>query len=423
ATSTTVVFEKAVASMNLVTDVTSVSADGASKATLSATVVDAAGLPLANRTVNFTTTSGASLSATSAVTNAVGIASITLTDVTAELANVVASINGFTQTQTITFIPAVNTLTVTVQPAGSAVAADGASVGTIIVTAKDIAGLPIAGQLVTFADSYATSSQLSASSAMTGANGTAQITVSDPVAEQVKITATAGGKTGSGILNFVAPQVSLVASAATPFLADGNNNPVSITVTDQAGVVQANQVFTVSSSSATMIASPISITTNASGVATVQVRDSTAELATLTFTSSVGGAGFGVPIQFVASTANSISLTRSAASAAPDGVASVTITALVRDSYGTAIANAVVDFYTTAGAAILSGSRVFTDGTGHASVSVSNTTPETTTVNARLSLNGGVATSTTVVFEKAVASMNLVTDVTSVSADGASKAT
>ncbi|PJA35199.1 MAG: hypothetical protein CO186_07145, partial [Zetaproteobacteria bacterium CG_4_9_14_3_um_filter_49_83] len=202
------------------------------------------------------------------MTNASGVATVTLSDTTAEVVSVVAKIGVLTKSQAITFTPVVNRLNVSVQPTNGAVAADGVSTGTIIVNVKDVNNAPITGQLITFADGTTggSAAQLSAASAITDASGTASITVKDPVAEAVSINATADTYTATGTINFALTTLSLVASAQTPFLADGNSNSVRITVKDQNGNLVPNQTFSVSSSSSTMIPSPISITTNASGV-------------------------------------------------------------------------------------------------------------------------------------------------------------
>ncbi|MDQ6974278.1 MAG: Ig-like domain-containing protein, partial [Mariprofundaceae bacterium] len=240
----TVTFEQPVSTMTLSKSASSLSASTGS-ATLRATVLDVNGAPLSGRTVSFTTTGGAVLSGAAATTSATGVATVTLTDAYAETVNVVASIGGINQTQSIVFTPVVQTLSVTISPSNGVVAADGTSVATVLVNAKDANGVPIVGQLLSFADPYGSSALFSVATATTGASGTAQMTVKDPYAEKVWVSVTAGAKSNAASINFTQTNVSLAGSVATPFVADGNNNPVTITVTDQLGNPVANQVFTV----------------------------------------------------------------------------------------------------------------------------------------------------------------------------------
>ncbi|PIV30980.1 MAG: hypothetical protein COS35_03675, partial [Zetaproteobacteria bacterium CG02_land_8_20_14_3_00_50_9] len=178
-----------------------------------------------------------------------------------------------------------------------------------------------------------------------------------------------------------------------------------------------NQTFSVSSSSSTMIPSPISITTNASGVTDVYVQDGLPETATLTFTDATGTLSFGIPIQFVSASAKSIALTATPTSVAPDGVSFATVSALVRDANGVAVSNAVVDFYTLAGTAVISSSRVLTDISGNAIVTVRDTYAEIIDVYAELRLNGVNSVSTSITFEQTVASMSLIATPTVARAD------
>jgi len=420
----TLTFEQPVKTLSLVSDVSSLSVTTGT-ATLKATVLDANGGVLPGRVVHFTSTGTGTFNVSNKTTDPYGVATVTLTDGTAETVNVVATIGALSSTQSISFTPIVKTLNVTLQPSNAAIAADGTSVGTILVNVKDTPGVPIAGQVVRFSDPYGSSAQLSAASIITGASGTGQVTIKDPYAESVTIKVTAGGVTKPVVLNFLQTQLSLAISASTPFLADGNAKSVTITAKDANGAALANRVFSVSSTGS-MQPSASSVTTNASGNATVAltVRDTVSETASLIFTDATGKISFSQSIQFVAATATQLSLTSTASSVVPDGVATATLNAVVRDSYGVAVSNALIDFYTQAGFSVLSQSRVLTDAQGHAAITVSDVIAETVDIYAALSSNGVAAQSTRVVFEKAInPNWSLSSDVTSLSSDGTSKAT
>ncbi len=77
---------------------TSVAADGVSTSTITATVTDASANPVAGVTVNFAKTGSAVLSAASAVTNASGVATVTVTDATVESSTITPTATGVTFT-------------------------------------------------------------------------------------------------------------------------------------------------------------------------------------------------------------------------------------------------------------------------------------------------------------------------------------
>ncbi|MEL3925740.1 inverse autotransporter beta domain-containing protein [Aeromonas enteropelogenes] len=99
-------------------------ADGTETNELSVSVVDAGGNPLVGATVAWGTDAG-TLSAASSVTDASGVARITLTSTTVGVANVTATLNGVSETKAVTFV------------SSSVIASDG-----VKLTAVDGSALP-----------------------------------------------------------------------------------------------------------------------------------------------------------------------------------------------------------------------------------------------------------------------------------------
>jgi hypothetical protein len=119
-----------------------VKADGADAATVTVTVVDAGGMPIAGATVELTASGSNNVLSPTALTDATGVTTSKLTSTTAELKTITAVVDGVTLAQqpTVTFVPAVVvTLKFIKQPvAGSTQQALGASVAVV-----DGSGTPI----------------------------------------------------------------------------------------------------------------------------------------------------------------------------------------------------------------------------------------------------------------------------------------
>ena len=125
-------------------------ADGQSQTAIRATVTNENNSPLANRVVTFTTTSGI-LTADSAVSNANGIAQVSLTSSpNAGLATVVASVEGFNQLVQVQFVagePSAQTSTLIANPVS--LLADGTSEAKVTVILRDGNSNLVSGRQVT----------------------------------------------------------------------------------------------------------------------------------------------------------------------------------------------------------------------------------------------------------------------------------
>ncbi len=389
----TVSFEVPVASVSLSSDKASVVADGTATARLSLLVLDAAGNRLGNRTISLSAVGSRSgqptLTPATVTSSSAGPVSVLLSDAYAEVVTINATANGVAATPlTVNFTPVVGTTNVSVLPSSGIVAADGKALATLVVNVKDTNGSPISGQTLFFSDPYGSQVQLSAATAVTDASGTAQVMLKDAYAETVTIgvgySAGVGAIVKAKSLSFSPATLQYVVAAKGPFHA-GNSYPVTVTVSDAQGRAVKGQVLNVSATPATLVPTPVQLTTDAQGTATVMVTDGVAEAATLSFTDAATAQAFSYPMQFYARDVYSMSMTATPASGvAADGVATATLNVQVRDQYGAAVPNALVDFYTSPldAYASLSARRVMTGVNGVASVTVARTQAGSVTVAA-----------------------------------------
>jgi len=180
-------------------------ADGVSRATITATVNDTGGNPVADGAiVDFSTTNGA-LSATSATTTG-GKASVALTAPTsAGSATVAATSRGFSNSTSVGFVT-VDSVSVSADP--TSIAADGMSQSTITAVVKDDSDESIPdGSEVVFTttegdvDSSTGGVQTTFTTTTTDGEATAVLTSAQAVGT-VTITATSGGVSGTATVTF-----------------------------------------------------------------------------------------------------------------------------------------------------------------------------------------------------------------------------
>ena len=219
-----------IASTNPATNPVTVVDNGTAFATITVTLKDSSSNPLGNKAVTITPSGGGStLSATSGVTNASGVVTITVTDSNPEA--VTYSVTDTTDnlpigSATVTFAAgAVSTTrsTVSANPTNN-VPADGVTTSTITVTLQDSSGDAIAGETVTLAGTG--SSVIVGSPATTNSNGVATFTVTDTHVENVTYTASYSGANGTGSLSTHTVTVGFVAIPTTLSL---TVNPNAIT--------------------------------------------------------------------------------------------------------------------------------------------------------------------------------------------------
>jgi hypothetical protein len=280
----------ALSSIVLKSSQTSPTADGSSQITVTATLVVTGTYNVDGVTVQFTTTDG-TLSATSATTDASGVASISLTaPSSAGVVKITATVGSVSNYKNITYVSQSSSTTtttstaevesITLASANSSVYADGSTTIKLNATVKDSSGVTLNGKTVTF---KATSGTLSASSALSNSKGVASVSLTAPSQTIAKaiITASSNSYNAYTEIAFI-PSVadssrsSVTANPSTlsadgtstttitAILLDANGNPVadgtSVTIYSTSGTitsenpkttVQGRATFTLTASTET----------------------------------------------------------------------------------------------------------------------------------------------------------------------------
>jgi len=346
-----------------------VPADGATAVVIKVQARDVYSQIVAGMPIRMTSTLNAVVTPALANSDVYGFASFQVVDQYAETITLTAGKNGVlpvSAAQGVVFTPYASTLTITALNNKTNIIANGVDTTTLTITATGPNGL-VPGERIRLSSS-SNNTQLPALLVTTGTNGQATTTVSDAVAEGMTITATTRD---GGLLpgTTVSQSIDLYAALAAPtmifsptssFLADNATagHPITLTIKNNAGVVQPNQPVTFSLSTATAgVASQPSaqsggtnptVWSDANGVINLFVSDSVAELVTLTAT-AVDGTVSTTPIQFTTPLADSVALTLSTTATVPNTL--ITATAVALNAAKATLANAWVQFdiYTAAG--------------------------------------------------------------------------
>ncbi len=409
-------------------------ANGSDTQPASVKVLDAQGNPVSGATVGFTVDGAASLSASSAVSDANGVATVFVTSATPGSYAVHATIDG----AEVSGSPAQATFTVgapdaassTFQVSAGTKTADGSDAHTLTATVKDAQGHPVAGATVSFG--AATGATPAATSAITGADGVATTTVTSTKAGSYAVTAALGSTAIAGSpknVAFVAGAVDASASsfAVTPgtVTADGvATHRATVTATDAKGnpVAGARVDFQVP---AGVTASASSAVTGADGVASVTLTSTTA--ATYAISASIAGAtvkGAPANVVFAAGAANAAKSTWTVTpngSVTADGTQKFTATATARDAAGNPVSGAVIAFgVTPTGVSISPAAQCTTGADGTCQVTFTSTKAGSYTATA--SLGGSpIGATKTLVFTAGTAAVSTSTIIASpatVGADG-----
>ena len=211
-------------------------------ATLTALLKDGKNAPIVGQevTFNFTNSNNETLTPHSTTTQADGTATVTITDLTQDggAAEVKANAGVLSASATVVFGENVVDLrvnTVNVIVSDNFQSADGSSVISLTVVARDANNAPIAGVPISLISDSDTAF-FETLSGQTEENGRFTTTFTNSVAETVKITATAGGKPASPVsVNFIDstidPRVSITNLIVTDNFQPANGrDPVTLTV-------------------------------------------------------------------------------------------------------------------------------------------------------------------------------------------------
>ena len=355
----------------LLADRTQALADGQEAVSYTLTLKTTDGKPLSGKNVTFTTTTG-QLSRTQGTTDQNGQLSVQLTSTRAGQAVVNASVDGTTiSAAPVTFETRLDS---TIVVNKTSAVADGQD--SIILTAviRDAAGVPVAGQAVTW---HTDRGQFTQQDAVTNAAGAASATLTSTQAGTAQVSLSLNGTTTT----VSAPRVSFtqqlyltLQAGRTTAVADGNDAiTYTLNVRDAAGQPVKDKVVQWSTDLGTL--STLQGTTSAQGEATV----------TLTSTQA-GQAVINATVDGKQISAQSVTFTRTVR-----GVITVekervypgsrqTVTLTLTDAAGNPVSGERVDWHTDSGN--LWQTQGTTDAQGRATTTWESTTPGTVTITA-----------------------------------------
>ncbi|HTR50246.1 MAG TPA: Ig-like domain-containing protein [Kofleriaceae bacterium] len=381
-------------------------ADNSTTTTLTATIVDGNGNPIANQAVALMASgSGNSLSPATASTDATGTVTATLRSTKAEQTTITASFSGAAVTTVVTFVPGPAASVTLAGAPSTGIVADGVTASTLTATVVDAYGNGVVSQSVGFAITAGTAT-LSQSSCTTNTSGTCSALLTATRAETKTVTATAGSFTAATQVTFVAGATALYALAASgSATADGS---AAVTLTATASDAQHNPVAGVgvtftAAGQATALA-PASCTTGANGTCTTAASSTVAQSETITATF----AGFTSPTATTTATfvagppsAATSTLVASPAQVLADGRAQVVLTAMFADAHANRVTGQTVSLAATGSGNTFSPATGTTDSTGTFHSTLTSTKAEGVTVTATA---GGLALTATVTFTCALPS-------------------
>ena len=383
-------------------DEQAVPADGSSKATITVTLLNAAGGAVPGTRVTLHTTSSlVSPSAKVATTDADGVATFTATATTAATATFTADDGADSltvgPTPPVTFyLPVPDASTSSIVTAPTAEPADGTSASTVTVTLRDLGGKPVAGDLVALRATG--SAVVTAISSISNSAGKATFHVADASNETVTLSAGIG-IVGPSLVDTTlrfSDAIAQIAQTSTVRVApaivgDGGHGVVTVRLLAGQHPVAGKTVWLEADSSNAHIQGGVGDVTAANGVATFGVTDPKHE--TVTFTAIDASDGPLTIAQTASITfAPSASAAHSTIAAAPasvpaDNTTKATVTVTLRDVNGDPAVGRTVKLVLSAGPGkqsthAHSTGPVQTDANGNATFQVRDGTAETVGVSA-----------------------------------------
>ncbi len=315
-----------------------VQADGTTVNVAQALVTSASGQPLSGVSVTWSLGTGSATATTplTVTTNASGIATLNLTDTVVESVTVTASAGGKSGNTSATFtaIPVNN---VAVSMTTNNVQADGTTANVAQALVTSASGQPLSGVSVTWSLGTGSSTATTPLTVTTNASGIATLNLTDTVVESVTVTASAGGQSGNTSATFTAIPVDNVAVSmpTNNVQADGTTvNVAQALVTSASGQPLSGVSVTWSLGTGSAIATtPLIVTTNASGIATLNLTDTVVE--NVTVTATAGGKSGNNTAMFSAIKAAFVTISTSGRGNAADPAIT---TAVVTDLQGNPLA-------------------------------------------------------------------------------------
>ena len=357
-------------------------ADGAMANMLRARVTDAFGNALAGQTVSVMADNSATVSPT-VTTEPDGTVEISVTSQTAGTSAVTASINSSTASRNVTFVADVRTAKIAdlvVIKDGSV--ADGAMANMLLARVTDAFGNALAGQTVSvMADNGATV----APTAITGPDGTVEISVTSQTAGISTVTATINSSSQSRDVTFIADastaQIADLVVIKDGSEADGSTeNTLRVKVTDAFGNALAGQTVSVTADNGATV-SP-TVTTQPDGTVEISVTSQTAGVSAVT--ASINNSSQSRDVTFIADvrTAKIADLVVTRDNSVADGAMANTLRVRVTDAFGNTLAGQTVSVMAGNGATVAP--TVITEPDGTAEISVTSQTAGVSAVTASI---------------------------------------
>ncbi|EET9628282.1 TPA: inverse autotransporter adhesin IatC [Escherichia coli] len=357
-------------------------ADGAMANMLRARVTDAFGNALAGQTVSVMADNSATVSPT-VTTEPDGTVEISVTSQTAGTSAVTASINSSTASRNVTFVADVRTAKIAdlvVIKDGSV--ADGAMANMLLARVTDAFGNALAGQTVSvMADNGATV----APTAITGPDGTVEISVTSQTAGISTVTATINSSSQSRDVTFIA-DASTAQIADLVVIKDGSEadgamaNMLRVRVTDAFGNALTGQTVSVLAGNGATTAP--TVTTQPDGTVEISVTSQTA--GTSAVTASINNSSLSRDVTFIADvrTAQIADLVVIKDGSVADGVMANTLRVRVTDAFGNVLAGQTVSVMADNGATVTP--TVTTQPDGTVEIFVTSQTAGTSAVTATI---------------------------------------
>ncbi|ENS1567923.1 Ig-like domain-containing protein [Escherichia coli] len=357
-------------------------ADGAMANTLRVRVTDAFGNALAGQTVSVLADNSATTAPT-VITEPDGTVEISVTSQTAGASTVTASINSSSLSRTVTFIADVRTAQIAVLEVTQDYAvADGSTANTLRARVTDAFGNTLAGQTVSVT---AGNGATVAPTAITGPDGTVEISVTSQTAGVSAVTATINNSSQSRNVTFIADvstaQIASLEVTQDNAVADGATaNTLRARVTDAFGNTLGGQTVSVLADNGATVAP--TVTMQPDGTVEISVTSQTA--GTSAVTASINSSTASRNVTFVADvrTAKIASLEVTRDNSVADGAMANTLRVKVTDAFGNALNGQTVSVMADNGATVAP--TVITEPDGTVEISVTSQTAGVSAVTATI---------------------------------------
>ncbi|MGK8228777.1 Ig-like domain-containing protein [Escherichia coli] len=351
------------------------------------------GAPATNVPVQWRASGHATLSATSSVTDARGVAQTSLTDATAEPVTVEATAGGITHSVVSHFGQSQAALTLTMEKDNSP--ADGVSQNLARARLTGSDGKARAGVKVAW--SVTGNATLIDPSSVTDESGSATVALTSQTAGSVTVRISADGEQATTTSTFSAPQPAGLSLSMIndQVVADNQSNAqAQARVTDAQGkpLAGVTVAWSIDGSQTAQLTSAASLVTDSDGIARVSLKDSVAEAVTLNATAQ--GMTGSVVATFIAAPAAALDVMMKLDNQLADNLAVNRAQATLTDTTGKPIANAALHWRIegSATATLASAADVMTDANGQATVNLKDSIAESVTVIASADRLEGQAT-------------------------------